>query len=81
MVYKMVHLVIDLKARLEHYFLRMTVFFLKRKMLLMAFRNCFNVEILTIKVGRHTWYKLNLCSFTFNMDSMLCMLHDDCKCD
>ena len=25
-----------------------------------AFRNIFNVEISRIKVGRHTWYKLNL---------------------
>ena len=31
----------------------------------------FNVEISTTKVGRHTWYKLNLCIFTLNIYSML----------
>ena len=37
-----------------------------------AFRKIFNFEISTIKVGRHTWYKLNLSTFTFNIYSMLC---------
>ena len=36
-----------------------------------AFRKIFNVEISTIKVGRHARYKLNLCIFTLNMYSML----------
>ena len=37
-----------------------------------AFRKIFNAEIPTIKVRRHTWYKLNLYSFTLNIYSMIC---------
>ena len=29
-----------------------------------AFKKIFNVVISTIKVGRQTWYKINLCIFT-----------------
>ena len=31
-----------------------------------AFSNIFNVEISTIKVGMHTWYKLNQWIFTLS---------------
>ena len=55
-------------------FLHMAVFFWKRKWIvdhIEAFKKIFNVEISTIKVGRHTWYKQNLGTFTLNIYSML----------
>ena len=37
-----------------------------------AFRKIFKVEVSTIKLGRHTWYKLNVCIFALNIYSMIC---------
>ena len=44
-----------------------------------AFRKIFNVKISTIKVGRHTWYKLNLCILLWTF--IPCFVHIECKCD
>ena len=37
-----------------------------------TFRKIVNVEISTIKVGSHTWFKQNICIFTLNICYMLC---------
>ena len=60
-----------MRDNLNATFLAHDCFLLKTKDVEEAFRKIFIVEVSTIKVGRHTWYKLNLCIFTLNILSML----------